>query len=116
MLSITLQGLDRITNRLDAMRHKVQHVQHVDIAHEMADWEVQDVHRHRPGMHHTRIGARTKFRPHSRYEMRRHQQALRRLSKRSIMRLASTRPILRQVMIERLRERMVAMLDNKLKW
>jgi hypothetical protein len=116
-MSIELQGLDRITKKIDAMRHKIAHLEHSDIPHELSDWQVADVHRHKPFTLHTRTGAKTRFRPHSKYEMHRHQLAMRRILKHhGVLRLPSTRPILRQVMIDRLRERMTKMLHDKLRW
>lgn len=117
MLTVELKGLDRVEKRLDAMRSKLRHLRAADIPHEMGDFETEDVHRHAPGVHRTRTGAKSKFRPHSRYEMMRHRRAVRRIFKeRGIVRPASTRPILRQVMIDRLRERMKTMSQEKIKW
>jgi hypothetical protein len=117
MLHIELEGLDKITQRLDAMHRKIRHLEHVDAVHEMRDWEVENVHRHAPGARRMRLGAKVLFRPHSRYEMRRHQLAMRRLIQRGgTVRPPSTRPILRQVLVDQLRERMTTLLSEKLKW
>jgi hypothetical protein len=116
MIGIDVQGLDRIVNRIDGMREKIQHFEHVDIPHEFADWETQDMHRHAPGVRHTRGGAKSLWRAHSRYEVRRHKLAQRRYLKRGVHPTYSSRPVVRLQMIDRLHERMVRMLNEKLRW
>jgi hypothetical protein len=117
MVSVSLEGLDRVTKKIDGMRFKIRHLEHVDVPHEMRDWETGDVHRHAPGTHRTRLGGKVLFRPHSRYEMARHRAAMRRILKHhGILRPPSTRPILRQIMIDRLRERMTRLVSEKLQW
>jgi hypothetical protein len=117
MVSVSLEGLDRVTAKIDGMKRKIAHLEHVDIVNEVRDWETQDVNRKHPGAHRTRFGAKVLFRPHSRYEMARHRAAMRRILKHhGILRPPSTRPILRQVMIDRLRERMTKMFHEKIQW
>jgi hypothetical protein len=117
MLSISIQGLDKVTEKLESMRRKVRHLEHTDVVHEMRDWEVEDMHRHNPGAKHIRLGDKVLIRAHSRYEVRRHQLAVRRLIKHGgAVRPSSTRPILRQMLIDRLHERMTRLLHEKLKW
>jgi hypothetical protein len=117
MAHIALLGLDRVARKIDGMRYKIRHLEHVDIVHEMRDWEVETVNRKRPGTRHIRLGGKVLFRPHSKFEMKRHQLAVRRLIKHGgTVRPASTRPILRQMLIDRLRERMTHLLREKLKW
>jgi hypothetical protein len=48
--------------------------------------------------------------------MRRHMIAKRRLARHGIVRPPSTRPILRQVLKDRLRERIAAMIKEKIHW
>jgi hypothetical protein len=48
--------------------------------------------------------------------MQRHQRALRHLARQHVMVLRSTRPILRQAMIDRLRERITTMFHERIRW
>jgi hypothetical protein len=113
-----------IEKRLWKMRHRIRHVKQVEIGAVMSEWQVDDLHRHRP---HTkrarRIGrAETLIRPHSRYEMKRSRKftarEVRRAKRRNVspaVLRTSTRPILRAVMDERLQERYQEMMRS-IRW
>jgi hypothetical protein len=115
MLEINVDGVDRITRRLERMQRKLEHFEGA-LLHEVRDWEVQDVHRKQPGAHGSRDGtviARVIFRPHSRYEMKRSMLARRRLHYKG---RTSTRDILRKQLIDRLIVRLNAKIEEELKW
>lgn len=117
MIDIGLIGLKAVTDKLDAMRAKIAHAKHVDLGDEFASWQTDDVHRKHADVRHTRSGVRTTFRPHSRYEMMRRRRSARRLIRRGrYVPRWSTRPILRQQLLDELYERMVEMLHEKFKW
>jgi hypothetical protein len=116
MVTINIEGLDRTIKRVDAMAQTIRHFKYVDVLHAVRDWEVDDVDRHRPGAKRFRTTTRTKFRPHSRFEMHRHMLAVRRLGRKGIVRPPSNRPILRAEMIDRLHERLTELIARKLKW
>lgn len=116
MFTINIDA-DEIMEKIEGMQQKIQHLDHHDILDEVRDWETQDVNRKLPGARRARHGARVTFRPHSRYEMLRSRRARRRLMRKGrYLYRVSTRPILRQVMIDRLTERMNELLVEKLRW
>jgi hypothetical protein len=117
-LNFSFDGLSEITNKLEEMEGKIKSLEHEGLVDETRNWEVQDVHRHRPGAKRMRGGgARVIFRPHSRYEMMKSRRAVRKLFRRGrYIYKRSIRPILRQVMIDRLKERVSELLSEKLKW
>jgi len=130
--------------RLTGMLDQIRHVKRVDVGAELSTWQTDDMHRHRPFTMRSRGRgtATTKVRPHSLYEMRQSEMASRRFLRataryqkfiasgrrrpkrkpryisiaESGYRKWSTRPILREVLLARLRERMDALLAHKLRW
>jgi hypothetical protein len=123
------------------MHARVEHFKRVDIGAELSEWQVEDMHRHRPFTMRARAAGRasTVVRPHSLYEMlksegvRLEQRQLRHvrrglkkhlrhpLQRPSRMRLRehrhwSTRPILRSLLMQDLASRYTELLAEKLKW
>ena len=117
MISIDIDGMKAIKDRLDVMVETIDHLQHVDIADELSAWQTEDMHRHRPFTKHRRAGARTTIRPHSWYEVKGRRRLARRLMRRGrYIARWSTRPILRPQLLDRLYERMAELLRDKLRW
>jgi len=116
MFQVQLPDTRHVVAQLEGMVKKIHELERHGVVNEVRDWETQDVHRKRPGARHTRNGARVYFRPHSRYEMRRHMLNIRRLKRHGVMVMPSTRPILRRVMIDRLWDRMTALVNGALTW
>jgi hypothetical protein len=105
--------VDKALERLDSMARKIRHLDHVDIPHEMRDWEVEDVHRKRPGTHRGRRGGHVLFRLHSWYEVRRSRLAQRRIHYRG---RTSQRDVLGAELIDKLIQRLDLLMQEKLKW
>jgi hypothetical protein len=110
MVGVSLDGLDAVLDRVDHMARKLRHLDH-QLAHELANWEVQDLHRKKPGMHRTHGGGKTVIRAHSRYELRRSRLAQRRIHYRG---RTSTRDILRQELLDKLIARLDALMEERL--
>src|SRR5215475_9907923 len=124
-----------VQKRMDDMLAKIEHVRRYDLKNTMSDWQVQDMHRHKPFTMRwlKAFKVQTKVRPHSLYETERSARYQRREGGR-IIRLAargsrragpvfrafepktSTRPILRTELEYRLMERMREMIQEKLTW
>jgi hypothetical protein len=138
-INIDEATLEAVKHRVDHMLQSIDHLKSVDIGHELAAWQVEDMHRHRPFvMRYRRAGrAVTIIRPHSLFEMtrskryqrtrgRRLARLLGRRTKRSWLKAqaafhsfqapTSQRDILRQEMLERLSERLMEMATEKIKW
>jgi hypothetical protein len=115
-LSIEVNGLLPILGRLDGMLHQLRNLKGRDLSHEFAQWQTEDVHRRYPYVLRRRgrpITLLTRFRPHSRYEMRRHYAAQCRLIRKGrYAGYTSMRPILREEMIEALEERLHELLAD----
>ena len=116
MIDIGLIGLKGSrTSSSDAREDRAREAR--DFGDEFASWQTDDVHRKHADVRHTRSGVRTTFRPHSRYEMMRRRRSARRLIRRGrYVPRWSTRPILRQQLLDELYERIVKMLHEKFKW
>jgi hypothetical protein len=111
----SLAAEKRITNML----RKVRHFKAVDIGQEMSAWQTEDMHRQRPYTKRNRRRgvASTLIRPHSRYEMGHRRRAARRLIRKGrYVPRWSTRPILRDVLLERLQNRLDILVEAKLTW
>jgi hypothetical protein len=118
VLNLNFDGLAEAVKKFEDMQEKIKDLEHEGLVDEVRNWEVQDVHRHRPAAKRRRGGrVQTLFRPHSRYEMMKSRRAVRKLFRRGrYIYKRSMRPILRQVMIDRLQERVNELLVEKLKW
>jgi hypothetical protein len=122
-------------DKVNGMLAKIDHFKRVDIGTGLSEFQVQDMHRHRPFTMRSRAKgqATTKIRPHSLFEMKRSIKAQRRVlrvhkslaagkrvRRKSLGALryerTSTRPILREEMYSVLMERMIRLRDEKLKW
>jgi hypothetical protein len=141
-LDIDTKALSDTVNRMIA---QVDHFKRVDIGTGLSDFQVQDMHRHRPFTMRSRAKglAITKIRPHSLFEVERSAQAAARLARyrRALARAAaqrafgkrvrkyrrrhttqrlyrhwSTRDILRAEMIAVLTDRMVNLIHTKITW
>jgi hypothetical protein len=123
--------IDPLSKRLGAMLAKIDHFKRVDIGAGLSDFQTQDMHRHRPFTMRSRAKglAVTKIRPHSLYEMQHSYRAAQRFNRyvRSTAKRRrkkpprfyahlSTRPILREGMLDVLDERMTNLLNEKIKW
>jgi len=135
---------EAVKKRLGSMIGKINHFQRVDLGAALSEFQVDDMGRNRPFTMRFRAKglAVTKIRPHSKYEMERSARAQKRYvrarkryeekwlpsgKKRrrrrpkyvviaQTYRRWSTRPILRQVMEERLSERLKYTLEQKITW
>lgn len=120
---------------LGRMIAQIQHFKRVDIGAGLSEFQVQDLHRHRPFTMRSRGRgtAATKIRPHSLFEMQGRVRSERKIKRyvrdlnlgkkvrpkrtRALQYLhTSTRPILRAEMYALLEERMVRLLHEKLTW
>jgi hypothetical protein len=115
---------------LGAMLREINHFGRVGIGQELSAWQVDDMHRGRPFTLRNRSQktARTLVRPHSRYEVNRSRKTQRAIVRRvrrkgELLTLPtqpkrpwSTRPILRQTLIDRLHERMSYAMRDKIRW
>jgi hypothetical protein len=120
-----LQDFDR---RLAGMLQKLDHFGTVDLGREMSDWQVQDMHRHRPFTMRWRGRVRkvmTKVRPHSLREVLGQRRYMRKVLKLKVGRAPrrhrtyhrwSTRPILRGELLGRLQTHMQLALATLIKW
>jgi mRNA-degrading endonuclease YafQ of YafQ-DinJ toxin-antitoxin module len=123
----------KVTKRILKMTRRLRHIKQVEVGTMLSDWQTQDMHRHRPGTKRYRgLGkALTLVRPHSLYEME-HSKAygrkLTRIAKRSSRSkrkrdyvlptsylLASQRPILREVLQDKLIGRFQTLRDS-IRW
>jgi hypothetical protein len=131
-----------LSKRIGDMIGKIDHFKRVDIGMGMSDWQTEELHRHRPfTMRYRAKGwAVTKIRPHSLYEMEHSAQAHERLvryrraratsayAKRTRTRRrrvrthprfythTSTRPILREEMLDLFNAEMANLFGEKIKW
>jgi hypothetical protein len=115
VISFKIDGLDEALETLADMEQKIHHFG-TDIRHELSDWQVADMHRKKPGTRKLPHGGYTIIRPHSRYEMRRSRLATRKhFLRTAVTQLrTTTRPILREILLDQLRDRMTALLRDKL--
>jgi hypothetical protein len=127
-----IANADAIAKTVGKMIGSITYFGGVEMPKELSDWQTQDVHRKRPGTKRSRwrrgsTQVQTLFRPHSRYETTRsqlHQRRLLRRLRRTKRRVItdfiqlkrSTRPILRESLIEQLRNRMVTALFETISW
>jgi hypothetical protein len=129
MLHFQLDGAEAIQRKLDDMIEKIHELKKNDLGDELALWQTEDMNRDRAFVKRVRGGVRTIVRPHSRHEVeasRHHQRRmLRRVSTgtaaaaRAFMQWQarwSTRPILRAELLDKLHERMVSLVQEKLRW
>jgi hypothetical protein len=130
--------------RLNSMLDQINYVKRTGIGSELSKWQTEDMHRDRPFTMKSRAAGRatTIVRPHSLYEMTRSETASRQFLRASIryqkflasgkrvrkrkpkyVRIAtsgyrkwSTRPILRQTLVAKLKDRLDALVSSKLRW
>jgi hypothetical protein len=111
---------------INAMLHQIQHFGEVGIGTAMSDWQVEDMHRHRPFTKRSRSSktATTLVRPHSRYEVNRSRMTQRRIARRARRKAVaahpqgrtSTRPILRAELLVSFNKRLSEAMHDKLQW
>jgi hypothetical protein len=122
---------EAVLKKCVGMLAKIDHFKRVDIGTGLSDFQVDDMHRHRPFTMRSRARGRavTKVRPHSLYEMEHSRRATRRIvryikSKAKRRRKqaprfymhTSVRPILRAEMYSALDTRMTNLFIEKIKW
>jgi hypothetical protein len=116
MISIELDGVAQVLARLNGMSEQLRDLRGRDLSHELASWQVEDVRRQVPFVRRHRgrpVMIWTRFRPHSWARMRHHRAAQRRLIRHGrYIGDGSSRPILRQSMIDRLEQRMADLLQE----
>jgi hypothetical protein len=124
--------MSSLQGQIAGMIRKIDHFKRVDIGKELSDWQVEQMHRHKPFTMRNRARgiASTTIRPHSLWEMTHEHGGFerktgRRLQSRATRRLRSlkrrlrrwsTRPILRPELYQELIERMNRALGEKLTW
>jgi hypothetical protein len=125
-----------VANEIGKMIGHITYMGGVEMPKEMSNWQTGDVHRRRPATTRTRwrrgsTQSQTLFRPHSRYETERSTQYQKRLL-RKLRRVGKTkrfkqvtdfiqlkrsnRPILRESLIEQLRNNMITALFETVSW
>jgi hypothetical protein len=127
MITVSLD-VSGAQHTIAAMIHKIDHFKKVDVGRVMSEWQVEDMHRHRPFTKRVRSRgtASTLVRPHSRYEVNRSKNAQRRVARRARRKRGftaslqyrkwSTRPILRAELYAALVARMNDALQKLLTW
>lgn len=121
-VEIDQNDLQRIEHRIDAVIHSLDHFARTDMGRVMSDWQIQDMHRHRPFTMRSRHKVQTKVRPHSLREMlgaKRYQAKLagKRVPRRRHPRAhSSTRPILRIELLTKLYAQMTEKLRDLIHW
>jgi hypothetical protein len=112
-IEIEVTGVEETMARLDGMIEKLIELRTHKIGEEFANWQTETVHRRAPFVVHHRNVWGTRFRPHSRWEMQRHRRAMRRLVRHGrYTGFYSTRPILRQELLDDLVKRMEEVLSD----
>ena len=113
---IEADGFEETAERVDKMILQLRELRGYEIGREFAEWQEQDVNPKHAFVVKHRATWTTRFRPHSRWEMTRHRYAMRRLVRRGrYTGYYSTRPVLRQELLDQLVTRMEALLNN-IKW
>jgi hypothetical protein len=130
--------------RLSDMLNQINYVKRTGIGAALSQFQTEDMHRDRPFTMRSRGAGRatTIVRPHSLYEMQRSEMASRQFARATIRyqkfiasgrkyrkrrpkyiaiamrnyRKWSTRPILRDVMYDKLKDRLEKMMSEKLRW
>ena len=125
-----------VANTIGKMIGRITYCGGVELPKELSDWQTKDVHRKRPATTRSRwrrgsTKVQTLFRPHSRYETEQSTRYQRRLLRRVkrvgttkrfkpitdfIQLKRSTRPVLRDELIEQLSARMAAALFETVTW
>jgi hypothetical protein len=129
MFEVRIEGLDTFTKKLEAMQAKVKGL-HQAMPQELEAWQRDDMHRRFPN---TKVDdsdeetvASTEIWPRSRLpskDQHHHQgpkqHAVARASPRQHLARPvkrSTRPILREELLQKLRDRMIRLVEEALKW
>jgi hypothetical protein len=134
-IEIDPKTLEDVRHSINRMAQSLEHLRTVDLGRELSEWQVQDVHRNKPfTMRFRKAGrAQTIFRPHSWKQVRksiayqrRGGRALTRLVRHpsrktaaaygAFQPLTSTRPYLREELVEQLAERLMEMAREQLQW
>jgi hypothetical protein len=127
-----IANADAIAKTVGKMIGNITYFGGVEMPKEMSDWQVQDMHRKRPGTTRKRwrrgaTSAQTIIRPHSRYETARSQAYQKRLLRRLrrtrrrvitnyIQLRRSTRPILRESLFDQFCTRMQQAMQETIVW
>ena len=124
---------DAVTNTVGKMIGRITYFGGVEVPKELSDWQVQDMHRKRPATTRSRwrrgsTKAQTLVRQHSRFETEKSTRYQRRLLRRLrratgrrvivdfIQLRRSTRPVLRESLLEQLRNRMSRAMRETVSW
>jgi hypothetical protein len=110
MITVDLDS-SAVQRRLQSMTDRIQAFGKSDIPTELTAWQVEDMHRKYPNTETPdEHGAETEIWPTSRLALaKRAAEPHRRV-------IVQHRPILREVLREQLRARMVALMQEKLRW
>jgi hypothetical protein len=124
---------DALARTVGSMIGRITYMGGVEMPKELSDWQVQDMHRKRPATKRSRwrrgsTNAQTLVRAHSRLETEKSTRYQRRLLRRLrratgrrvisdfIQLRRSTRPVLRESLVEQLQNRMVRALRETISW
>jgi len=114
----------KVQARFTKMLERVDHLRRVEVGQLLSDWQTQDLHRNRPFTMRSRAKgkATTKVRPHALKQLKRSMRFGRRELRRAKRRASyiiprqwlhtSTRPILRELMMDTLKERARQLLQT----
>lgn len=129
-LEVSREDVAQVAERLEAMRHTIDHFSRVEMGDVMSDWQTNDMNRHRPFTMRSRHKVQTVVRPHSLREMlglREYDRQLRRYLHIKVGRLPrpkhphmvrrwSTRPILRAALESKLFSDMTEAFHSAISW
>jgi hypothetical protein len=134
--TLEVTGADALAKAVGTMIGRITYFGGVEMPKELSDWQVSDMHRHRPATKRSRwrrgsTKVQTLVRQHSKYEtdqsvkyQRRLLTRLRRVGKTKrfkqvdnfIQLRRSTRPVLRESLIDQMRTRMINALHETVSW
>jgi hypothetical protein len=138
-IEVDEKTLEEVRHSINRMAQSLEHLRTVDLGRELSEWQVQDVHRNKPfTMRYRKAGrAVTTFRPHSWKQVKKSilyqrrggkllPMALGRRTRKGFLTamaryhafqpITSTRPYLREELVEQLAERLLEMAQEQLKW
>jgi chromatin segregation and condensation protein Rec8/ScpA/Scc1 (kleisin family) len=121
MLSISIDS-SAVSRRLDDMTARIERFGRMDMPAELLAWQTEDMHRKYPNQEEpddsstqTHIWPTSRLVLQKRHEQQEMHSAPRRRRRRPVI-VRGHHPILRLVLVERLHERMKALLREKLTW
>jgi hypothetical protein len=131
-----VNGADALAKTAGKMIGSITYFGGVEMPKELSDWQTDDMHRHKPGTKRSKwrrgsTNVQTVVRPHSRYETERSAQYQKRLLRRIrrvgktkrfkqitdfIQLKRSSRPILRESLVQQLVNRMAQAMQETIVW